>query len=76
MTYVRDPRVDAYIDGVAHDEVVDIRWSSDRVHYRRIQGDRVALPPPGEQRSDDFAMVRPSIAYQRTRGSRHAHRPQ
>ena len=42
--------VDEYIDGVAHDEVVDIRWSSDRVHYRRIQGDRVPLPPPGEQR--------------------------
>ena len=42
--------VDEYIDGVAHDEVVDIRWSNDRVHYRRIRGDRVPLPPPGEQR--------------------------
>ena len=41
--------VDAYIDGVAHDEVVDIRWSSDRVRYRRIQGERMPLAPPGEQ---------------------------
>jgi len=41
--------VDEYIDGVAHDEVSDIHWSSDRVLYRRIEGERVALPSPGDQ---------------------------
>ena len=41
--------VDAYLDGVSHDEVTDIHWSNDRVRYRRVTGERVALPPPGEQ---------------------------
>jgi hypothetical protein len=43
--------VDEYIDGVAHDEVVDVRWSNDSVRYRRIQGDRVPLPPPASSAS-------------------------
>ena len=42
--------VDAYIDDVAHDEVDDVHWRSDRVDYRRISGERAPLPPPGEQR--------------------------
>jgi hypothetical protein len=41
--------VDAYVDGVAHDEVTDIHWTNDRVRYRRVAGDRAALPPPGDQ---------------------------
>jgi hypothetical protein len=42
--------VDDYLDGVAHDEVLDIGWSNDRVRYRPVDGDPVGLPPPGEQR--------------------------
>src|SRR4029079_3217731 len=41
--------VDAYVDGVAHDEVSDIHWSNDRVRYVRVPGDRAALPAPGDQ---------------------------
>ena len=41
--------VDEYLAGVAHDEVTDIHWRNDRVRYRRVPGDEVALPPPGEQ---------------------------
>jgi hypothetical protein len=42
--------VDAYLDGVAHDEVTSIRWSrGDRdVRYRRVEGASVA-PAPTDQ---------------------------
>jgi hypothetical protein len=42
--------VDAYLDGVAHDEVTSIRWSrGDRdVRYRRVDGASVA-PAPTDQ---------------------------
>lgn len=42
--------VDAYLDGIAHDEVTSIRWSrGDRdVRYRRVEGASVA-PAPTDQ---------------------------
>jgi hypothetical protein len=42
--------VDAYLDGIAHDEVTSIRWSrGDRdVRYRRVEGAAVA-PAPTDQ---------------------------
>src|SRR5262245_50864996 len=45
----RSRDVDAYLAGVAHEEVLDIRWRDDRVRSRRIEGTRTELPPPGDQ---------------------------
>ena len=41
--------VEAYLTGVAHDEVIDIRWSrDDEIEYRRIAGAASATPPTAE----------------------------
>ena len=49
----RSQDVDAYLEGVRHDVLVDVTWSPFRPRYRRVQGEA----EPGSPRREDFWVV-------------------